>query len=258
MVSEPGDEETQLLRSAATAPELWRELLLYDLTGSSTDVRPAERCLLRLHPAGEPGALVTALLLLSARRWRRCTARLLEALLATDVLTGGDRDELAELCLYGDAAWFALPAETFDGPVITLRDDRSGVVDMQQDCPPAPGEQSWESRPDVTVARPLQPPLRRWAAADRLRRDAHELSSVRERIGQLPPRHAAAAMAGVLDALDSLPQTKVDVIVAEALVWPDARVRSLAAVRPGEMACASGTTPPDGGQRDDRELLTLF
>lgn len=80
----------------------------------------------------------------------------------------------------------------------------------------------------MTLPRPLQPPLRRWGATHRLRRDPAELPSVRRRLTELPPRDAAAALTGVLDALEVVDPPTADELLAQAQVWPHARVRELA------------------------------
>lgn len=51
--------------------------MLHDPGGSSTDPHEAESAFVRLHAGGQPGAVTTVLLLLTAWRSRRCTSQLL-------------------------------------------------------------------------------------------------------------------------------------------------------------------------------------
>lgn len=218
---EPCDE-LAALDTAVTAPELWHELLLREPPGSTTDPEDAVAALRRLHSAGEPGATVTALLLLTAWRWRRCTAPLLRRIVASGLLADDDLDELAEVGLFDDEAAFVVPAAVFVGPIVTLppADDGAAVATEPSDDVPQP-----DDLPDAVMSRMLQPPLRRWAAGHLLRRDPARLADVRERIRMLDPSAAAAAMCGVLDALDALPPEPVDRLLRDASRWPHKSVR---------------------------------
>lgn len=214
--------ELAALDAAATAPELWHELLLREPRGSTTDPSDAVNAWCRVHSAGEPGAPVTALLLLTAQRWRRCTGPLLRRLVASGLFADGDLDELAEVGLFDDETGFVVPAAVFAGPVVTLpaAADRGPVgIEPSEDAPQP------DDLPDAVMTRPMPPPLRRWAAGHLLRRDPARLADVRERIRMLDPRAAAAAMCGVLDAVDALPPEPVDRLLRDASRWPHKSVR---------------------------------
>lgn len=192
-------EDLDVVRTAATPAQLWEGLVLHDSFSSRNDPVEGERALRRLHEGGQPGAGRTALVLLTAWRWRRCTSQLLDRLLSTGILTEEELDELAEVALFGDQALFRLPASVFGVP--------------------------------AQMRRELQPPLRRWAAGQVLRRDASRVGEVRERIDQLTCRRAAAAaMAGLIDAVDVLAGELADQVLADAEQWPSQTVR-IAAVR---------------------------
>lgn len=191
-------DELLVLRTAATPPELWHELVLHDSGWSGTDPAEAELAFRRLHGGGEPGAGMTALVLLTARRWRRCTSQLLSRLLGTGLLELEELDELAEIALFTDRARIQLPLRVFGVP--------------------------------AEMARKLQPPLRRWAAAHVLRRDPSRFDEVRERIDRLDSRAAAAAMSGVVEAVDVLPPDRADEVLNEGIGWPSKTVR-VAALR---------------------------
>lgn len=195
-------EDLDVVRTAATPAQLWEGLVLYDSFGSRTDPVEGERALRRLHEGGEPGAGRTALVLLTAWRWRRCTSQLLDRLLSTGILSEEELDELAEVSLFADQALIRLPASVFGVP--------------------------------TQMPRSLQPPLRRWAAGHVLRRDPGRLHQVRERIDQLPSRAAAAAMTGLVDAVDVLPAGLADQLLAEAAQWPSRTVRVMALRRLAE------------------------
>lgn len=215
-------EEPPALDGAATAPELWRELLLHQPPGSTTDPQDAVAAFGRVHSAGEPGAVGTALLLLTSWRWRRCTAPLLSRIVASGLLADDDLDELSEVGLFDDQAGFVVPAEVFAGSVVVLPeagDSGAARAEPSEDAP------RFDELPNVTMTRPMQPPLRRWAAGHLLRHDPARLAEVREQIRRLEPRAAAAAMRGVLDALDALPADPAHRLLCDASRWPHKSVR---------------------------------
>lgn len=216
-------DELAALKAAATAPELWHELLLHEPRCSTTHPEDAVATLCRVHSAGEPGGAVTALLLLTAWRWRRCTAPLLRRIVASGLLADDDLDELAEIGLFDDQAGFVLPAEVFAGPTVVLT-----PADEDSAASEEPSDDAFrhEDLPDtVMMSRLMRPPLRRWAAGHLLRRDPTRLAEVRERIRMLDSSAAAAAMCGVLDALDALPPEPVDRLLRDASRWPHKSVR---------------------------------
>jgi len=239
-------DETAVLREAPTAPELWQELVLHDVGGSTTDPRDAELAFSRLHADGQPDAVTTALLLLTAWRWRRCTGDLLSRLVDTGLLADEALDELALIALFDDQAHFSVPAAFFSGPVFVLAADKPEMVEEDDDPEP---DLAGDDHPP-RMHRPMQPPLRRWAAGRLLRRDGNRLEQIRARIGGLEARHAAAAMAGVLDALDALSPEQSDRVVAEALDWPDRTVRRLALRELVERGQATEARQRAGADRD--------
>lgn len=119
-VSAPDDGDPLL--NCSSVQELWLALLLQDTWADMSDVQPAADCLVRHHSAGEPGARRTALLLLTARRWQRHTARLIARLLASGVLSDEQLDELADSALYDDHAVFTLPKSMFNGRACSCLD----------------------------------------------------------------------------------------------------------------------------------------
>lgn len=218
---EPGDE-LAALSAVLTAPELQQQLLLHDPRGSTTDPGDAVAAFCRVHAAGEPGAAQTALLLLTAWRWRRCTAPLLSLLVASGLLADADLDELAEIGLFDEQAAFAVPAEVFSGVEIALPAAAVASVaaaDATDDPRPA------DDPPHAVMVRPMQPPLRRWSAGHLLRHDPGRIADVREQACRLDVSSAAAAMRGVLDALDVLPPETAGAVLHDACRWPHKSVR---------------------------------
>ena len=63
----------------------------------------------RHHADGTPGALTTALLLCTDRRWDRCTARLIAGIADASFLSVDDLNELAARFLWSDRFRFQYP-----------------------------------------------------------------------------------------------------------------------------------------------------
>lgn len=195
-------EDEDILRTASTPAELWEGMVLHDSGRYRDDPVEGGLALRRLHEAGQPGAGRTALVLLTAWRWRSVTSQLLGRLLGTGILTEEELDELAEVALFCDSARIRLPESAFGVP--------------------------------THMSRTLQPPLRRWAAGQVLRSDPRRLAEVREPIGQLSHRDAGAAMTGVVDAVEVLPAELGDAVLAEASQWPHKAARTAALRRLAE------------------------
>ncbi|MBF6606713.1 MAG: hypothetical protein IVW53_14175 [Chloroflexi bacterium] len=226
----------------AENPEaLWKVLTLRDgLTGA----HPFEALGLfrRHHDNGEPGAVTTALLLCTASRWGRDTARLIAGLVDTAVLVEEDLDELASTFLWSDqfrfeypagwigSEWISIDLEGSEGPVsIPL-----GRVDPDSAVP---------------AIRFIAPPLRRWATARLLRADSRTLARLRARAAELGPIDGGAIASGVLDAVEVLDAGEARIAIELGLGWPRGSVRLLAldvlaAIDP-EGATRRAATDPD-------------
>lgn len=218
---------------AAQAPEeLWTALLFHS-GGPESSCRDADALFRRLHGDRTEGALLTALLMLTDRRWRRFTAGLIARIVDAGILGEDELDALADALLGSDQVHFCLPANWFDGPVVTIPfDDEVPVgdeTDAFTDADAVP-----EVGVPVGISRSVQPALRRWAAARLLRRDPEQLDQVRQRVRELDRRDAAAAMSGLLDALDAVRQDRGHDVISDALRWPDKTVRRLALTRLAE------------------------
>jgi hypothetical protein len=102
--------------------------------------------------------------------------------------------------------------------------------------------------------RQVRPPLRRWAAARRLRARPGALTALQALAENLDPNSGAGVVQGICDGLDVLPDDMGAAVLATALRWPRANVRKLALERlidrgEYERAYQLGSTDPDTGLR---------
>ncbi len=208
------------LWTAEDAEALWKAL---SLRQSLSGAHPSEAVGLfrRNHENGEDGAVTTALLLCTASRWGRDTARLIAGLVDTAILGEKDLDELASTFLWSDRFRFEFSAGWLGGEWMT--------IDLED--PEGPASISLgRVDPDSTVAseRNIAPPLRRWAAARVLRTDPRKLDKLRARAAELRPIDGAAIVSGVLDAVDVLDASGARLAIELGLGWPRGSVRLLA------------------------------
>jgi hypothetical protein len=216
------------LWSAANADSLHRVLVLHQpFRGSADAFEPF--ALLKRHHENEPElSFVTALLLLTDRRWRNGSSRLVRQIADSGILDDGQLDLLARAFLAADhALYWQVPDEWFDGGADIVLVDGAGPDDAWPDDGAAGGDED-EVEPGPTVARrDVYPPLRRWAAAHHLAHAPEAWSSLLTRTRELDSRSAAAIAAGVLDRIDVLTPDAQNLIIDRAAVWPDQAVRRL-------------------------------
>jgi hypothetical protein len=115
------------LWTASNPEELWRALVLQP-GESSTDDWEAVDLLRRHHGDGTLGALRTALLLCTDRRWDRCTHRLIAGIVATSILGKDDLDELAACFLWSDRYRFEYPVGWIGTEWVGVDVDGGGAV----------------------------------------------------------------------------------------------------------------------------------
>ncbi|MEK6720652.1 MAG: hypothetical protein AABZ33_08295 [Chloroflexota bacterium] len=208
------------LWSAQNAEALWKALTRRQ---SLSGAHPFEAVGLfrRHHENGEEGAVTTALLLCTASRWGRDTARLIAGLVDTAILGEMNLDELASILLWSDRFRFEYPARWIGTEWIS--------IDLEGPEGPA-SIPLGRVDPDSTVVseRPIAPPLRRWAAARVLRTDPRTLDKLRGRAAELRPIDGAAIVSGVLDAVDVLDARGARLAIELGLGWPRGSVRLLA------------------------------
>lgn len=209
-------EDLIALHDAASAEELWRVLIAPPATPAGL---PDEAVGLfrRHHGNGEPDAVTTALLLCTDRRWEPWTGRLVVGLVDTGLLNDDDFVELVGCFLWSDRYRIECPIGWIGSRLLMVDLDavagaQSEFVEIDPDTP-------------VPVERRIAPPLRRWGAATALRRDPRTFTDVVRRAREFDPRDGAAAMSGVLDAINALGDADTRGAIALGLVWPRGSVR---------------------------------
>ena len=156
------------LHTADDAGELHRRLLCFpDGGGNKADAFEPWCLFHKFHTDDPEGAVVTALLLLTDRRWRNATGRLVRRIEESGLVPDDQLDLLAQTFLAAEAqVYWEAPGDWFDGPAIVLDADDPDAVDVIEDeepCDPDDGP--------VVFAREIRPPLRRWAAGRAVRSD---------------------------------------------------------------------------------------
>src|SRR5882724_12034861 len=103
------DEESPAgVADAPDAQQLWR-LLVTTTGGREQAPSVAIDTFRRLHDAGQPEPVDSALLLCTDWRWRRTSARVLAGILATEILDDEQQDQLAEEVLWPDKMKYVHP-----------------------------------------------------------------------------------------------------------------------------------------------------
>lgn len=168
------------------------------------------------------GAVTTALLLLTDRRWRNATGRLVRQIEESGLVPDEHLDLLAQTFLAaGPQVYWEAPGDWFAGPAIVLdTDDADASEDQEPDDP--------EDGP-VVFAREVRPPLRRWAAGRAVRSDPTCWGALARRARQVEPRGGAAIIHGLVDGVDVLTPEARDVVLVLAQSWPHRQVREAAA-----------------------------
>lgn len=248
----------QALLSAASVDEL-RRLLLAVGPRRTTCVDAV--LLLRAHHSGAPGALDTARLMLTDRRWDRLTGRLVRDLVATGLLGEDDLDALAVELLSGPVLEHRLDARQFSAEVVVLLPAPDGQDD-------ADDEESVSDLPDhVVLRRRIRPPLRRWAAARAAARLLAPPDQLLAWAQALPARDAAELVRGIVDELEGLPPHQREPLLQGALAWPSGAVRRSAlqhlldrgeADRVRELAAADDDAGVRNAFADRDEQVALF
>lgn len=230
------------LHTADGAGELHRRLLCFgDGTGNKADAFEPWCLFHKVHVDEPDGAAATALLLLTDRRWRNATSRLVRRIEESGLVPDDQLDLLARTFLAaGPQVYWEAPGDWFAGPAI--------VLDPAADLDVVEGDDLGEpdDRP-VVFAREIRPPLRRWAAARAVRSDPACFAAVAKRAGQIDPRAGAAIINGLVDSIDVVAPAARDFVLDLAESWPDRQVREAAAAlrHPPQPAPAQlGEAPP--------------
>ena len=216
---EAGLREFVELWSAESADDLHRVLVLHPIVRRSADAFEPFR-LLAKHHGSEPGSsIVTAMLLLTDRRWRDGVSHLVRRIEDEGVLDAGALDLLARTFLSADGAlYWKVPDDWFDEVGVTISFDDE----------PSPAEQPDEVVGPSVARRDLPPPLRRWAAARMVRQEPSSWGWAFARTSDVDPRSSAAIMNGLLDVVDMIPMPARGLLVRAALDSSDSSVRRAA------------------------------
>ena len=249
------------LHSAEDADELRRSLILFPAAPGNSASAFEPWCLLHAaHKDNPDGAVATALLLLTDRRWRNATGRLIRRIEESDLLSADHLDLLARTFLAaGTQVYWEVPTDWFGGPAIVIDFDQDGTTDEV----PAGDEldDDVDDRP-VFVARDVRPPLRRWAAERAVRAEPSSWSALTERAGELDVRSGAAVMRGILDSIDVLAPRARDFVLGVAGRWPHREIRETATAlrKPAEpgRAALTGVTGEQQTAAPSTDQPSLF
>ncbi len=209
------------LHSADDVGELHRRLLCFAHGGGNKADAFEPWCLLRqFHKDAPEGAVVTAMLLLTDRRWCNATGRLIRRIEESRLVPEHQLDLLAQTFLAAGAqVYWEAPGDWFDGPAIVLDADGPDSVDL--------GEHEEPDGP-VVFAREVRAPLRRWAAARAVRSDPACCGALVQRARQVDPRGGAAIVHGLVDSINLLTPAARDVVLHIAERWPHRQLREAA------------------------------
>jgi hypothetical protein len=206
------DEESSAdVADAPDAQQLWR-LLVTTTGGREQAPSVAIDTFQRLHDAGQPEPVDSALLLCTDWRWRRTSARVLAGILASGVLDDEQQDRLADELLWPDKARYVYPLGWLGSTFIEI--DLPSVSG-------APRQRTVHADPKtpVTAERYVWPPLRSWAAERVLARHRAVPMDVVARARELPARDGAAVVTGAVHAADELDPEQARTVVEVALRW---------------------------------------
>lgn len=214
------------LHTAEHAGELHRRLLCFGDGGGNKSDAFEPWCLLHRFHADEPdGAVATALLLLTDRRWRNATWRLVRRIEESCLVPDDQLDLLAQTFLAaGPQLYWEAPRDWFAGPAIVLDSDSSDVDVVDAEDLDEPDDQP------VVFARDVRPPLRRWAAARAVRSDPGCWGALVRRAREVNPRDGAAIMFGLVDGIDVVAPAARGFLLDIAESWPHRKLREAATV----------------------------
>jgi hypothetical protein len=203
-------DELADLSSAATVEELHRRLVLLPAAGGDAADTFIPMALFNQFHGGNPeAAATTALLLVTDNRWRNATGRLIDAISSSGHVPSHHLDRLAESFLDSGAFLYWRSPHGWrlpEGMAPTVSQERQTVV----------------------VQRAVRPPLRRWAAARVVRAVPQRWTEMVLRAEELDARAGAAVMAGLLDAIDTLPPKSQRLLRAVGRRWPATAIRDRA------------------------------
>lgn len=181
---------------------LYRALLCGPGRPPGSDHLEAVSLFRRHHAEESEGAELTALLLVTERRWRGAAARVMREIEALAILDEDALDHLAELFVWADDLWVDCRREWLEPEVDAAHADTP-----------------------VPLRRDLRPSVRRWAAERRVRRDADDVATLLRRARALGELVGGAVVNGVLDAAEALDGDERALALDAGLAWSRAEVR---------------------------------
>lgn len=217
---------------AASPEHLQRMLVFRHLSRPTNHHWEAPALLVRHHADDAGGAVDTAFLLLTADRFDRCGAKVIDGIVRTSILGDEQLCELAGWILWPDEPHIFYPAqwleEEFGGPIIELNSETGDAAPEV--------ERVWRDEIDpkalVRTNRSCPPPLYGWSARLLLSAGQAGFRSIERRAQALRTAKtfragdkAAAVMAGCLDALEALAPKEAALAIERALSWPKGPVR---------------------------------
>ncbi len=215
------DEQPADVAGVPDAPQLWRLLV------GAPHVRAlapavAVDTFRRLHDAGQPGPVDSALLLCTDWRWRPSSARVLAGIVAAGILDDAELDRLADELLWSDKVRYVHP----------LGWTGSSFIEFDLDAPRrAPRTVHLDPSTPVTAERHVWPPLRSWTAERVLVRNRAAPTDVLKRARELPARDGPAVVTGAVHAADELEPEQARMVVEAALRWSHKAPRKAALER---------------------------
>ena len=219
------------LHTACDVDEFHRRLVLYPPGPTNRSDAFEPWCLFQhFHKDTPEGAVVTAALLVTDRRWRNASGHLMRRIDESGLVPPGDLDILAQTFLAaGPQVYWEVPGEWFDGPAIIIDlGPGSFVDDPDDDDPEDEGAEDTSGDGPALVARKVRPPLRRWAAGRLVRADPAMWGPLMNRARESDPRGGAGIVRGVLDGIDGLTPAARGAVVKVATGWPQRAVREAA------------------------------
>jgi hypothetical protein len=223
---EDGLRELLALGKAPNADALHRVLVLSRPVRRSTDTMEPLWLLRRIAETQPEEAFTTAFLLLTDRRWRKGLSQLVRRIEDSGSVDADDLDELAGLFVAADRALFwPVPEEWFGDEEIVIAQVDGGPAHEADADDGAVDADEPDDDDTARVVREVHPPLRRWAAARLVARKPAEVDALIKRTRSVNARAAAAIMAGLLDAIDSVDAATRDRLIDDAVGWPDHGVR---------------------------------
>jgi hypothetical protein len=207
--------ELLALHSADTAEALQRVLVI---PGRRKDTLPDDGAHAIAHAHGADadaeGLVESIVLAITNHRWERIAPPLLQRLVDDEVLDPGRADLLGFVLLESDVVTVTVPGSWLVDFYVQLREGAPGRLDPAK-C--------------YSLERRVTPQSHRWAAS-RSAGSREGIARVLRRALKMDSRHGAAAIRGLIDGTDDLPDAEALELLELAADWPAPDVR-LAALK---------------------------